>query len=160
VFAHSLGRVRRHTAIPCIAQLEVIARPGCIRSCSPPHNLPISFAVPKEFKSRLVQHLAVKIHVCFFAGLSPRRWSQTGSVHTLPQSPSLLSNLDNGILWYGRTVCVFQIWVLIFITFRLSSLATSLLLGCQTIRFASRGIAIYLERLGSPEAYLMVVFWV
>jgi hypothetical protein len=159
VFALSLG-CAWHTAVPCIAQLEVIARPGCICSCSPLHNLPISFAVPKEFKSGLVQHLAVKILVCFFAGLPPGRWSQTGSVHTLPQSPSLLSDLDNDLLWYGRTIHVFQIWVSIFITFRLLSSATSLLLGCQTIRFASRGIAIYLERLGSPEEYLMVVFWV
>jgi len=132
----SFGRAQC-LAVPCITRLKVIARPGCVRPGSPPCNLPVSFAVPKEFKSGLVQHLTVKILVCFFAGLPLGRWSQSSSVHALPQPPSLLSDLDNGLLWYGRTICVFQIWILIFVTFRLSSSATSLLLGRQTIYFTS-----------------------
>ena len=80
---------------------EVVVHPGGTCLCCPSCNLPIAVTIPEEFKVRFIQHLTVKIHVCIFAGLFPGRQRQTGTVESLPEPLSSLSNLDKDVSWYG-----------------------------------------------------------
>jgi len=137
--------------------LEVIVSPGCVCFCGPSVYFPVAFAIPEELKLRLVQHLAVKIIVCKFAGLSPRRRCQTSSVHSLPESSSLLSDLDKYFSRYWSAVHGFQIWVPILVLIRLSTSAALLLFRGQAISLAHKITRVGLKRFYSPELHVIII---